>query len=236
MIYEPALLIVGTRGRSLGGMQGLLPGSVSKYCLQQSPIPVIVVRPSSKREKKKQKRLADPTRRSYNHILRMSESRGGRLFDKSGSTDSSITKLPEEEAAVAEAIGLPPSSADIQHDPRDSRSSLSKDTGSTRSSEEGEGVEDRRDSGVPSPESRPLTTRDLDSPAVSDTEEDDEKKENEKKGEEPDNSDNNRSPLERTSPNVHHNTGHDEPKPQSSSVDGPTEDRGNVANAPQKTD
>ncbi|KZF22733.1 adenine nucleotide alpha hydrolases-like protein, partial [Xylona heveae TC161] len=50
-IYEPAMLIVGTRGRSLGGIQGLLPGSVSKYCLQHSPVPVIVVRPSSKREK-----------------------------------------------------------------------------------------------------------------------------------------------------------------------------------------
>ncbi|KAH3137040.1 hypothetical protein KXV82_000923 [Aspergillus fumigatus] len=68
-IYEPALLIVGTRGRKLGGVQGLLPGSVSKYCLQQSPIPVIVVRPTTKREKKKKKRQADPTRRSYNQIL-----------------------------------------------------------------------------------------------------------------------------------------------------------------------
>ncbi|KAF8539712.1 hypothetical protein BDD12DRAFT_80132 [Trichophaea hybrida] len=41
-IYEPVILIVGTRGRSLGGLQGLLPGSVSKYCLQHSPVPVIV--------------------------------------------------------------------------------------------------------------------------------------------------------------------------------------------------
>lgn len=100
------MLIVGTRGRSLGGMQGLLPGSVSKYCLQQSPIPVIVVRPSTKREKKKKKRQADPSRRSYNHILRMSEAKAGRLFDKS-ENDSSSTKLPEgeEATAVANAIG-----------------------------------------------------------------------------------------------------------------------------------
>lgn len=62
-------------------MQSLLPGSVSKYCLQQSPIPVIVVRPSTKREKKKKKRLADPSRRSYNQILEMSERRGSHIFE-----------------------------------------------------------------------------------------------------------------------------------------------------------
>ncbi|GKZ40054.1 hypothetical protein AbraIFM66950_002109 [Aspergillus brasiliensis] len=106
-IYEPAILIVGTRGRSLGGMQGLLPGSVSKYCLQQSPIPVIVVRPTTKREKKKKKRLADPARRNYNHILEMSERRGNHIFDRSSSRDSSVSKLPDEEAAVAAALGLP---------------------------------------------------------------------------------------------------------------------------------
>ncbi|KAI9924936.1 hypothetical protein MW887_006343 [Aspergillus wentii] len=117
-IYEPAVLVVGTRGRNLSGMQSLLPGSVSKYCLQQSPIPVIVVRPSTKREKKKKKRLADPARRSYNHILEMSERRGSRIFDASSSTDSGISKLPDEEAAVAEALGLPQSYAN-------SRSSLS---------------------------------------------------------------------------------------------------------------
>lgn len=60
---------MGTRGRSLGGLQGLLPGSVSKYCLQHSPVPVIVVRPSSKRDKKKAKRKADPGRKVYQEIL-----------------------------------------------------------------------------------------------------------------------------------------------------------------------
>ena len=49
-IYEPAMLVVGTRGRSLTGYQGLLSsGSVSKYCLQYSPVPVMVVRPCLKR-------------------------------------------------------------------------------------------------------------------------------------------------------------------------------------------
>ncbi|KAF2209507.1 hypothetical protein CERZMDRAFT_25991, partial [Cercospora zeae-maydis SCOH1-5] len=69
-IYEPAMLVVGTKGRSLTGYQGLLSsGSVSKYCLQYSPVPVIVVRPSSKREAKKRKRLQDPSRSGYRDIL-----------------------------------------------------------------------------------------------------------------------------------------------------------------------
>ncbi|OGE53823.1 hypothetical protein PENARI_c007G11319 [Penicillium arizonense] len=119
-IYEPAMLVVGTRGRNLKGVHSLLPGSVSKYCLQQSPIPVIVVRPSPKRQKKKLKRRADPTRRSYNHILELSEQRGSRIFDASSSTESSTSKLPGEEAAVAEALGLPASYSNAN-----SRSSLS---------------------------------------------------------------------------------------------------------------
>lgn len=100
--------MVGTRGRSLGGMQALLPGSVSKYCLQQSPIPVIVVRPSTKRMKKKKKRMADPTRRNYDWILE--QARGGYSLDKSN-RNSIIGPLPsatdQEAAEVAEAIGVP---------------------------------------------------------------------------------------------------------------------------------
>ncbi|KAJ5787149.1 hypothetical protein N7457_002139 [Penicillium paradoxum] len=119
-IYEPAMLVVGTRGRNMKGVHSLLPGSVSKYCLQQSPIPVIVVRPSPKREKKKKKRRADPSRRSYNHILELSEQRGSQIFGASSSNDSSTSKLPDEEAAVAEALGLPASYSNAN-----SRSSLS---------------------------------------------------------------------------------------------------------------
>ncbi|KAI9042118.1 universal stress protein [Aspergillus affinis] len=138
-IYEPALLVVGTRGRSLGGVQGLLPGSVSKYCLQQSPIPVIVVRPSTKREKKKKKRLADPTRRSYNNILEMSERRGSHIFDGGSSTESTVARLPGEEAAVAAALGLPKTYTN-------SRSSLS-------TSERSSGSHDDADSPSPNADS-----------------------------------------------------------------------------------
>ncbi|KAL4923075.1 universal stress protein [Aspergillus undulatus] len=107
-IYEPAVLVVGTRGKNLSGVQGLLPGSVSKYCLQRSPIPVIVVKPTIKREKKKKKRMADPTRRSYNNILQLSEQRGSHIFSAPSSRNSSVSKLPDEEAAVAAALGIPP--------------------------------------------------------------------------------------------------------------------------------
>ncbi|KAJ5368402.1 Universal stress protein A family protein [Penicillium cataractarum] len=119
-IHEPVMLIVGTRGRNLKGVHSLLPGSVSKYCVQHSPIPVIVVRPSPKREKKKKKRRADPGRRSYNQLLELSEKRGSRVFDGSSSTEGSALKLPGEEAAVAEALGLP-----ATYSRNHSRSSLS---------------------------------------------------------------------------------------------------------------
>lgn len=114
------MLIVGTRGRNLKGVHSLLPGSVSKYCVQHSPIPVIVVRPSPKREKKKKKRRADPGRRSYNQLLELSEKRGSRVFDGNSSTEGSALKLPGEEAAVAEALGLP-----ATYSRNHSRSSLS---------------------------------------------------------------------------------------------------------------
>lgn len=108
----------------MNSMQGLLPGSVSKYCLQQSPIPVIVVRPSAKREKKKKKRLADPSRRGYENILQMSEKKGSGLFTLPNSTESSLLKTADAEAAaVAKAVGLPRGWAEHIHN--DSRETLS---------------------------------------------------------------------------------------------------------------
>lgn len=102
---------MGTRGRSLGGIQGLLPGSVSKYCLQNSPVPVVVVRPSDKREKKKKKRLADPNRRTYQDIRDQSGHAGSQMLDKSEREKvvaQSIGQASEgEAAAVAKAIGIP---------------------------------------------------------------------------------------------------------------------------------
>ncbi|OCL09462.1 adenine nucleotide alpha hydrolases-like protein, partial [Glonium stellatum] len=111
-LYEPAILIVGTRGRSLGGFQGLLPGSVSKYCLQHSPVPVIVVRPNSKRAKAKRKRYLDPNRHGYKDILDKSGSQGGHVLDLSHRNslieEESQPASEDEAAAVAAAIGYRP--------------------------------------------------------------------------------------------------------------------------------
>ncbi|KAF2644970.1 hypothetical protein P280DRAFT_391623 [Massarina eburnea CBS 473.64] len=106
-LYEPAILVVGTRGRSLGGFQGLLPGSVSKYCLQHSPVPVIVVRPSSKRDKARTKRALDPNRHAYKDLLEKS----GPLLDAEGrpfNAEDSRQASEDEAAAVAAAIGYKP--------------------------------------------------------------------------------------------------------------------------------
>jgi len=109
-IYEPAMLIVGTRGRSLGGFQGLVSNrnSFSKWCLQYSPVPVVVVRPTEKRLKKKKKRDADPTRQDYARILKDS---GIEEHETDCGSQNSIFEAsndPNQEAhAVAAALGLP---------------------------------------------------------------------------------------------------------------------------------
>ncbi|KDQ56744.1 hypothetical protein JAAARDRAFT_36235 [Jaapia argillacea MUCL 33604] len=71
-LYRPDSLVVGTRGQrglvawsaGMGGLMGVggAVGSVSKYCLSHSPVPVIVVRPESKVKKSREKRRADPKR------------------------------------------------------------------------------------------------------------------------------------------------------------------------------
>jgi Universal stress protein family len=109
-IYQPSMLIVGTKGRSLGGFQGLMNtrNSFSKYCLQYSPVPVVVVRPDDKRLKKKEKRVHDPSRQSYVAMLAHNDGR-----HEADSEASSVFELErgisadEEAHRVAAAIGLP---------------------------------------------------------------------------------------------------------------------------------
>ena len=86
----------------------MLPGSVSKYCLQHSPVPVIVVRPSSKRDKARSKRALDPGRHAYKDLLE--KTTGGHILD-SENLNNFITEEPQaasqaEAAAVAAAIGF----------------------------------------------------------------------------------------------------------------------------------
>jgi len=129
------MLIVGTRGRSLGGIQGLVNNrnSFSKYCLQYSPVPVVVVRPDEKRKKKKDKRSHDPNRQSYLSMLSSNE--GVHEADKgiSGLYETETQIPPEEEAhQVAAALGLPaafdptikPLQVPLTQNPRSSASSL----------------------------------------------------------------------------------------------------------------
>ena len=88
-----------------------MPGSVSKYCLQHSPVPVIVVRPTYKREKKKKKRQADPNRKGYMHILEKSGVKGGHTLDRSNRNrlvEDAPVATDNEAEAVAAAIGLAP--------------------------------------------------------------------------------------------------------------------------------
>ncbi|KAG8932470.1 hypothetical protein FRC03_006060 [Tulasnella sp. 419] len=82
-LYRPDSLIVGTRGqRSLMqtwgaalGAPGM--GSVSRYCVSHSPVPVIVVRPERKVKKSVEKRKADPKRRAVFEELSRIKTTGG---------------------------------------------------------------------------------------------------------------------------------------------------------------
>jgi len=84
-------------------------GSVSKYCLQRSPVPTVVVRPSTKRTKKKMKRQAEAGRSVYTSILSKAETTGGRhVRDRKIDTDTFATQTGAEEAdAVQKAVGEP---------------------------------------------------------------------------------------------------------------------------------
>ena len=82
-----------------------MPGSVSKYCLQNSPVPVVVVRPEEKRERKRKKRLADPSRQNYSSILDQTNASGSGAFE-SVTRQSGGEASENEAAAVAKAIGL----------------------------------------------------------------------------------------------------------------------------------
>ncbi|KAJ7730066.1 hypothetical protein DFH07DRAFT_871300 [Mycena maculata] len=70
-LYRPDSVVVGTRGKKawqgmamMGVGKGGI-GSVSKYCLTHSPVPIIVVRPERKVKKAVEKRRADPKRGTH---------------------------------------------------------------------------------------------------------------------------------------------------------------------------
>lgn len=93
-IYEPSILIVGTRGRSIEGFKGLLPGSVSKWCLQHSPIPVVVVKPIRKREGQKAKREANPNKLAYLDMIASHPDETPKIYKLNSSSDLLAPQIP----------------------------------------------------------------------------------------------------------------------------------------------
>lgn len=93
-IYEPSVLIVGTKGRSMEGFKGLLPGSVSKWCLQHSPIPVVVVKPLSKRENSKLKREANPNKESYMDMIAAHPDEAPKIYHQLSSSGQLAPQIP----------------------------------------------------------------------------------------------------------------------------------------------
>jgi hypothetical protein len=84
-LYRPDSVVVGTRGQKtglsawsaafVGAAAGM--GSVSKYCLSRSPVPIIVVRPESKVRKTMAKRRADPKRGKHFETMGPPPAAGG---------------------------------------------------------------------------------------------------------------------------------------------------------------
>lgn len=104
------MLIVGTRGRSLGGIQGLVNtrNSFSKYCLQYSPVPVVVVRPTEKRTKKKAKRANDTSRQTYLSMLAATQGKHEADSEASSTYDLEVQISQSEEAhQIAQVLQLP---------------------------------------------------------------------------------------------------------------------------------
>ncbi|KAF8558546.1 hypothetical protein OG21DRAFT_1578614 [Imleria badia] len=70
-LYRPDSVVVGMRGQRRGvlgfggGRFSAGVGSVSKYALSHSPVPIVVVRPESKVRKVREKRLKDPKRGTH---------------------------------------------------------------------------------------------------------------------------------------------------------------------------
>ncbi|WFD33958.1 hypothetical protein MCUN1_000786 [Malassezia cuniculi] len=73
VMYRPDSLTISTRGKQVSALQKMLGstplGSISKYLIWQSPVPVIIVRPEDRVRKHLSKRMADPRRREYQSLV-----------------------------------------------------------------------------------------------------------------------------------------------------------------------
>lgn len=175
-LYEPAILVVGTRGKSLGGFQGLLPGSVSKYCLQHSPVPVIVVRPSSKRDKARSKRANDPSRLGYQEMLAKSESLLDVTTSPAPSPRGSFVATEDQAAAVKASLHVHTAQpAQLAQTAQTSQHTQPVEPSPLAQVHHAEEIEDEKDLRSPgsllkSPELRNLDSPDISSDSSSDDE------------------------------------------------------------------
>jgi hypothetical protein len=77
---------------------------VSKYCLQNSPVPVIVVRPNAQRaHSRRKRRTRDPAQTYYRDLLERATPDGG-----GGNGADDMFESEDEAAQVAKAIGVEP--------------------------------------------------------------------------------------------------------------------------------
>jgi hypothetical protein len=90
------MLIVGTRG--ISELKGMFINSVSKYCLQHSPVPVVVVRPENKVKKQQQKKVSKKSNR-LSGMFHISSHSSISSVNSKGS-DTSDSSSDEEEAIV----------------------------------------------------------------------------------------------------------------------------------------
>ncbi|GJN92914.1 hypothetical protein Rhopal_005956-T1 [Rhodotorula paludigena] len=75
-IYKPDSLIVGTRGRPDSLFKSAFMGSISRWAVARSPVPVVVVRPDDKVREGLERRMQDSKRgRSYVSLLTEEERR-----------------------------------------------------------------------------------------------------------------------------------------------------------------
>ena len=93
------MLIVGTRG--LSELKGMFINSVSKYCLQHSPVPVVVVRPENK--VKKQKKSSKKSKR-ISGMFRINSHSSISSLNSKGSESSESSSEDEEVAATEKKV------------------------------------------------------------------------------------------------------------------------------------
>jgi hypothetical protein len=106
------MLIVGTRG--ISELKGMFINSVSKYCLQHSPVPVVVVRPENKVKKqqpkkatKKANRLSGMFRISSHSSISSMNSKGSDLSDSSSDEEEPVSNVEKkvQRLSVFDKIG-----------------------------------------------------------------------------------------------------------------------------------